>query len=111
MLVDLRRTPLLGPGVDAIPGQSLQDAGQSFSGALFAQLSGGLAVVGEESEDAAAKHSSQPKAMRAGLPRDPKIRQLGGCCQGGGQMAGKEVPVVGIAQPGAGCRRTSHSSG
>lgn len=93
------------------PGQSLQAVGQAFSRVSFAQLSGGLAVVGEESEATAAKHSSQPKAMHAVLPRDPRIRQLGGCCQSGGQVAGKEVPLVGIAQPVAGCKRTSHSSG
>lgn len=43
--------------------------------------------------------------------RTPKLDSLRVCCQGGGRVAGKEVPLVGTAQPGAGCRRTSHSSG
>lgn len=74
----LRGTPLPGPGLNPIPGRPTQAGGQPFPGVPLADLSGGLAVVGEESQDAAVERSSQPKATRAGLPGDPKTGQLGG---------------------------------
>lgn len=91
-------TPLIGFRVNLIPGQPVQVGGQLFPGVLLARLSGGLAVVGDGSQDTACQGT-------------PKLGSLRVFCHGGGQVTGKEVPLVGIAQPRAGCRRTSHSSG
>lgn len=94
----LRGTPLLGPGVHLVPGHPMQTGGQPSPGVPLARPSGGLAVVGEGSQDAAANHSNQPKAVRMALPGHPvgtpTQDSLGVHCQSGGRVAGKDVPLA-----------------
>lgn len=47
------------------------------SPSLRSKLSGGLAAVGEGSQDTAASCSSQPNVVCVSLPGDPKMGQLG----------------------------------
>lgn len=100
-----------GPAWIRSPGSPRKLAGNPFPGSHLpnSQVVWLWWVKGVRTQMSIGAASLKPRVQAC--QGTPKLGSLGVCCQGGGGVAGKEVPLVGIAQPGAGCRRTSHSSG